>query len=72
MTVDNSGPGIAAEGLPHLFERFYRGKQPGTTTGTGLGLAIVRSIMLYHGDHALAESIPDLEARLQLVFPSQH
>ena len=57
--VSDTGPGIAAEYLPHLFERFYRvspsalqknGEQGiGNRTGSGLGLAIVHSIVRTHG-----------------------
>ncbi len=45
LTVTDEGPGIPAEDLPHLFEKFYRGRQAGKTKGTGLGLAIVKAIV---------------------------
>jgi len=52
FSVEDSGPGINAEDLPHLFERFYRGgagRQSGAP-GTGLGLAIVKQVVeLHHG-----------------------
>lgn len=44
LTVSDSGSGIAAEHLPHVFERFYRGAGAGSTPGSGLGLAIVKRI----------------------------
>ncbi len=51
LSVSNVGERIAAEHLPHLFERFYRiGKR--ASGSTGLGLAIVRSIMSLHGGQA--------------------
>jgi len=43
LAVDDSGPGIAAEDRPRLFDRFYRATQEGT--GAGLGLAIADSIV---------------------------
>ena len=52
FSVEDTGPGINDEDLPHLFERFYRGgagRQSGAP-GTGLGLAIVKQVVeLHHG-----------------------
>jgi signal transduction histidine kinase len=48
LWVKDNGPGIAPEELPHIFERFQRGRQA-TSTGSGLGLAIVQSITHAHG-----------------------
>ncbi len=47
VRIADSGPGIAAEDLPHLFDPFYRGT--GTSSGFGLGLSIARSITDAHG-----------------------
>ena len=47
VRIADSGPGIAAEDLPHLFDPFYRGT--GTSAGFGLGLSIARSITDAHG-----------------------
>ena len=47
VRITDSGPGIAAEDLPHLFDPFYRGT--GTSSGFGLGLSIARSITDAHG-----------------------
>ena len=48
FSVTDQGPGIPAEVLPHIFDRFYRA--PGQTkTGAGLGLAIAREIVVAHG-----------------------
>ena len=46
MEVRDTGPGIAADVLPHVFERFYRA---GDSTGSGLGLPIARSLVEAHG-----------------------
>jgi len=58
MTVTDTGLGIAPEDLPHLFERFYRGRssdQTGTP-GTGLGLSICKEIVDRHGGRIEVES----------------
>ncbi len=51
LIVSDSGIGIPAEDLPHLFERFHRGRNVPEYSGNGLGLAIVKAIVnLYRGD----------------------
>ena len=47
--VEDQGPGIAPEDLPHLFERFYRGSSPRGRSGTGIGLALAKAIVERHG-----------------------
>jgi signal transduction histidine kinase len=57
VEVQDTGRGIPAEALPHLFERFYR--VPGSedhAEGTGLGLSIVQSIVEKHGGHIWVDS----------------
>ncbi len=48
MSVADTGPGIAPDELPHIFERFYRGRAAANykTPGTGVGLSISRDIVL--------------------------
>jgi two-component system sensor histidine kinase MprB len=53
--VRDHGPGIAAEDLPHVFDRFYRAAAARTLPGSGLGLAIVRQVAEAHGGTATAE-----------------
>jgi two-component system, OmpR family, sensor histidine kinase KdpD len=58
--VEDSGPGIDKSDLPHIFEKFYRGKKGAKLgKGTGMGLAIARAIMLAHGGGIAVESNPE-------------
>jgi signal transduction histidine kinase len=69
LIVDDEGPGIRAEDLPHVFERFWRADDapPG---GTGLGLAIAAWIVEGHGGTIEASNRPDRGARLAVRMPS--
>ncbi|MEW6218000.1 MAG: ATP-binding protein [Thermodesulfobacteriota bacterium] len=60
IAVIDQGPGIAAEHLPRLFERFYRAEKARSRKkgGTGLGLAIVRHIVTAHGGQVKVQSAP--------------
>lgn len=71
LVIVDSGPGIASEALPHVFERFYRadsarGRDLG---GSGLGLAIARSIVESHAGHIRAESEPGKGAAFIVWLP---
>ncbi|MET1038453.1 MAG: HAMP domain-containing sensor histidine kinase, partial [Aeromicrobium sp.] len=49
LTVTDEGPGISAEDLPHIFNRFYRSSEARTLPGSGLGLSIVKRAAERHG-----------------------
>jgi signal transduction histidine kinase/HD-GYP domain-containing protein (c-di-GMP phosphodiesterase class II) len=70
-TVEDQGPGIPAEDLPRVFERFFRGRQAGdqAVDGTGLGLAIARGIVELHGGRIWAESQPAGGSRFCFTVP---
>ncbi|WP_433825272.1 HAMP domain-containing sensor histidine kinase [Actinoplanes sp. CA-015351] len=54
LTVTDTGPGIASEDLPHVFDRFYRAAAARSMPGSGLGLAIVAQTAAQHGGTATA------------------
>jgi signal transduction histidine kinase len=58
LKVSDTGPGIAAKDLPHVFERFYRADESRTESdgGSGLGLAIAKAIVEAHGGKIEIES----------------
>jgi signal transduction histidine kinase len=56
VTVDDTGVGVPEEDIPHLFERFHRGRNASPYTGNGLGLAIVQAIATAHNGVVTAEN----------------
>ncbi len=69
LEVRDHGPGIAAEDLPRVFDRFYRAPAARARPGSGLGLAIVRQMAETHGGTVRAANDPDAGARLTLELP---
>jgi len=56
LSVSDTGIGIPPEDLPHLFERFHRGRNASRYPGSGLGLAIVKALVEAQGGSVRAES----------------
>jgi two-component system, OmpR family, sensor kinase len=56
IEVSDDGPGVPADQLPRIFDRFYRGDAPADRPGSGLGLAIVAEVASVHGGSATAGS----------------
>ena len=71
MTDD--GPGIPADQLEHIFERFTRGDAGLTQRvgGTGLGLAISKSLVELHGGTIGAESVPGEGSTFSIRLPTE-
>lgn len=71
IQVQDSGPGIAPEHLPHLFERFYRTDESRNraTGGAGLGLAIVKALVEEMGGHVWAENRDGEGALFTVALP---
>jgi signal transduction histidine kinase len=76
LTVSDDGPGVGAEALPHLFERFYRSPEARASSagrareGSGLGLAIVHEIVERHGGTASAESRAPQGLTIRIELPA--
>jgi two-component system sensor histidine kinase GlrK len=72
VSVKDSGPGIPAESLISIFEKFSQGNHRGAHTrqGTGLGLAIAKSIIASHGGKIWAESQIGQGSTFTFVLPS--
>jgi len=71
FSVVNQGPGIDAQDLPRLTERYYRvARVAEDVAGSGLGLAIVQQAASKHGAMLQIASEPGLETRFSVTFPS--
>ncbi|RDI68898.1 HAMP domain-containing sensor histidine kinase [Nocardia pseudobrasiliensis] len=68
LTVRDRGPGIPADDLPHIFDRFYRSRTARGKPGHGLGLAIVAQVAAQHGARLTAASEPGGGAVLWIEF----
>jgi signal transduction histidine kinase len=73
LTVANTGPGISAEKLPRVFDRFYRGDgaHSGEIEGCGLGLSIVRWIVKAHGGTIHIASDPKKLTTVTVQLPAE-
>jgi two-component system sensor histidine kinase MprB len=70
VSVRDHGPGIGADDLPFVFDRFYRAASARGMPGSGLGLAIVRQVAESHGGSVTAEPAEGGGTRLRLRLPA--
>ena len=70
--VSDTGPGIAPEDLPHVFERFWRSEKSRNrqTGGSGIGLALVKQLIEAHGGRVSVESTPGHGATFCVMLPT--
>ncbi len=71
LTVRDTGTGISAEQLPHIFERFHRveGTRARTHEGTGIGLALVQELVKLHGGTVAVRSVYGVGTTLTVTIP---
>jgi signal transduction histidine kinase len=70
VTVADSGRGVPADQLPHIFDRFFRGDASRSTEGSGLGLAIARQLVSAHGGGMTITSEQGRGTICSVVLPS--
>jgi len=66
ISVHDTGPGIAPDDLPHVFERFYKSEE---SRGAGLGLAIAKSLVVAHGGEIEATSTLGQGTEMRFTLP---
>ncbi len=67
--VQDSGPGIAEQDLPHIFDTFWRRDEAHSTPGLGLGLPIARKIIERHGGSIQVESVVGSGTKVRVCMP---
>ncbi len=69
LSVQDTGMGIPAEDLDHIFERFYRADPSRAQTGTGLGLSLVHAVVRSHGGKIDVDSAPGRGSTFTVSLP---
>jgi signal transduction histidine kinase len=70
IAVRDTGPGIAAEEMPHIFEKYRRARDARRVEGTGLGLFIAKTIIEAHGGAIRVESTPGVGSVFTVLLPA--
>ena len=72
ICVSDTGHGVPAQHLPHIFERFYRTDRARSSgAGAGLGLAIVKHVAQAHGGEVTVESVAGSGASFTITLPAR-
>jgi signal transduction histidine kinase len=72
ISISDQGIGIPGEDLPHIFDRFHRGRNVDVSqlSGMGIGLYVVKEIVALHGGTIEAQSVEGQGSRFQLMLPT--
>lgn len=70
LEVTDTGPGIDPDDLPHVFERFYRGRRTRAVAGSGIGLAVAQELAAAHGGRITAENQHPSGASFRVELPA--
>ena len=70
LIIEDNGNGIAAEDLPHIFERFYKGKNA-SPDSVGIGLAMAKAVLQNHNARIEVRSVPGRGTRFTVKFYKQ-
>jgi len=70
LSVSDTGIGMSADELPHIFKRFYRCDQSRSQPGIGLGLSLVKAIALSHGGQVSVSSDPGRGSTFTVTLPA--
>ena len=70
LDVVDTGPGIAADELPFIFDRLWRGRDAQQVAGSGIGLAVAREIVVAHGGAIEASSPQGFGTTVTIRLPS--
>jgi two-component system sensor histidine kinase BaeS len=71
LQVADHGVGIPAAELPHIFDRFWRGREAAHISGSGIGLAVAAELVTAHGGELAASSEPGQGTQLTLRLPAR-
>ncbi len=71
LRVTDAGVGIPAAELPHIFDRFWRGREAAHISGSGIGLAVAAELVTAHGGELAASSEPGRGTRMTLRLPAR-
>jgi len=69
FVIEDNGPGIGAEEIKHIFDKFYQGDNSRRQEGNGLGLALVKRILDLSGGDIAVENLPVRGCRMTVVLP---
>jgi two-component system, OmpR family, sensor histidine kinase BaeS len=71
LQVTDSGVGIPAGELPHIFDRFWRGRDAAHISGSGIGLAVAAELVTAHGGQLTASSEPGRGTQMTVTLPAR-